>query len=102
MLAYFAQEPAHCLMDEVFLMVQEYVGDGKTVVVLIVADKGHAADDGYALFPKVFAIACQVVKECAVFVEEPHTKNLVAGEVDEVPIVNIRSMGEVEFDTTLL
>ena len=56
-LAYLAQEPAHSLVDKVVRVMQKDVGNGQTVIVLVMADKGHAADDGYALFPEALALA---------------------------------------------
>ena len=56
-LAYLAQEPAHSLVDQVVRVMQEDVGNGQTVIVLVMTDKGHAADDGYALFPEALALA---------------------------------------------
>ena len=55
--AHLAEEPADGLMDKVVGVMQEYVGDGQAVVVLVMTDKGHAADDGYALFPEALALA---------------------------------------------
>ena len=76
--AHLAQEPAYGPVDQVVGVMQKDVGNGQTVIVLVMTDKGHAADDGYALFPEAFAMGGEVVEESAVFVEKPIAENLVA------------------------
>jgi len=83
-------------------VVQEDVGDGEGVRELAVADEGHGADDADALLPDCFAIAREVVEEGAVAVEEPFAEERVAGEVDEVPVVDAVGVIQIEFDALLL
>ena len=82
-------------------VVQEDVGDGEGVRELPVADEGHGADDADALLPERLAVACQLVQEAAVLVQEPFPEEGVAAQVHQVPVVDAVGVGEVEVDARL-
>ena len=83
-------------------VVKEDVGDGEGVRELPAADEGHGADDADALLPEGAAVPGEVVEEGVVAVEEPFAEERVAGEVDEVPVVDAVGVIQIEFDALLL
>ena len=101
-LAGLAQQPADSLVDEVVRMMQQDVGDGVGVVETAVTQELHGADNAYALVPHRLAVTGQVVKQRGILIQQPTAQQLVARQVDKVPVVDGVQMRKVEINAGLL
>lgn len=103
-LACFAEKPANGFLEEVMertRLVKKYLGNGVCVVKLAVANELHGANNAYALFPYSLAIGGKGIKKAAVFVDEPSAKEIVATQVNKIPIIDAGSVVEVKVNATL-
>ena len=71
LLACLAEQPAYGFVDQVVRVVQEDIGNGKSVVELPVADESHGADDADTLLPERLAAARELIEQGAVLVQQP-------------------------------
>ena len=102
-LAHLAEEPADGLVHEVVRMVEMVLGVADGVGRVVILQRGHGGDDGDALLPEVIAVGeavheVQLLLLRGVRLHEPLAENLVAAEVDEVPVVGAAGIGEIEFE----
>ena len=101
-LAGFSEEPAYRLVNQIMRMVEKNEGNVEGVLSFSASDEGHCGDHPYSLFPQGFTLLCKIIEEFAVFVFEVLAKEFVAGEVYEIPVVNVLCMREVEVYGLLL
>ena len=88
-LAGFAEQPADGFVNEVMRVLPEDVRDGEGVLQLPVADERHRADDTDALLPECLAAAGEIIQERPVLVQQPLAQQRIAGQVHEVPVVDV-------------
>ena len=82
-------------------MIEQDIGNGKSVIQLAVTDKRHGADDTDALFPDVLSVPGQVIQERPVFVQQPFAQQGIAGQIHQVPVIDPVGMRQIEFNASL-
>ena len=97
-LAGLSQESSNGLVDEVVSMLEQDVGNGISIVQLMMPEELHCADDADALFPYRLAITGKVVENSSVFVEQPCSQQFVTGEIYKIPIIDAVGMTKVKVD----
>ncbi len=100
----FAQQPAHSLLEQVVegkCVIEKYLGDGVCVVRLPMADELHGGDYADTSFPYRPAVCSKAIQQAAVFVKKPCAEQVVAAQVDKVPVVDMGGVAEVEVDAAL-
>ena len=70
------------------MLGQKNLGNGIGVIQLIMADELHRADHPDTLFPNRFAVTGKIIKQGSVLVQKPGTEQLIARQVNQIPIVN--------------
>lgn len=65
------------------------------------ADELHGGDYADASFPYRPAVCSEAVEQAAVFVKKPCAEQVVAAQVDKVPVVDMGGVAEVEVDAAL-
>ncbi len=100
----FAQQPAHSLLEQVVegkRVIEKDLGDGICVVRLSMADELHGGDYADTSFPYRPAVCSKAIEQAAVFVKKPCAEQVVAAQVDKVPVVDMGGVAEVEVDAAL-
>ena len=89
--ACFSQQPTDGFLQEIVKRLglgQENIGNGVGVVQLAMTQKLHRAHHADALLPNRFAVTGKIVKQGSVLVQKPGTEQLIARQVNQIPIVN--------------
>ena len=100
-----AKHPACCLLEEVVhptLPCQQYVRNPITLLKLPSTNESKGAYNADALFPDSFPVSCQVIKQSSVLVHKPGAQKLIAAQIHKIPVVDVLSVREIEFDAFLL
>ena len=92
-----AQHPAHGFVHQIVRMMHQKGGKSIGIVELMLADKGKSRDDGDASLPKLGALG-QAIKQRARPRKEVGSKDFPGRKVYEVPIIDVRGVGQIEVD----
>ena len=96
-LAAFAQHTADRLVDEVFVVAEQPLGDRERIVEIIAADEEQRGEDRRASLPEVRRSG-EVTEQIPRLVDQVATDDVPGTEVDQVPVVDPVDPAEVQVD----
>lgn len=98
----FAQHPSDGLVDQVVRMRHEPVGDRQRMAEIAVADELHRRHDRNAVLPERAGGRCHLVEKGAILAEKPVSQQLIAGKIDEIPVVDEFRVAKIGVDALAL